>query len=601
MTAPGFRSPTDAFLDAIERVATFAFQPIVNIHTGHCFGFEALLRNVDKLGFDSIQNFFDYAWKAGMLHGVDITLRRIAIAQFARTEACRGAKLFYNIDGRIFESQDYHPNRTNEILAEFDLLSENLVLELSERYDNATAQHLRDTLENCRKQNYQLAIDDFGRGFSEMQMLYEHHPDIIKIDRFFIHGVDADSKKRLFVSSIVNLAHVLGITVLAEGVETEREFRVCRAIGCDLVQGYFVARPTTEHHKLTGTYDIVAETNNRERRQTPTDSLLIRDKIKRLQPVSIDDDMATVIKAIRTHKDQSIFPVLGHDGSPVGLVRTSDFKDALSPERERDPQQDKVPERPLKDFLSHCPIADIRTEAEKILEAYAIGHRSDGILITENFRYVGFLDTDALLRILNEKNLNLARDRNPLSKLPGSNSVVDYIAKAGMDGSRDHFLVFFDFNHLRPFNDAYGFRQGDRAISLFADLLREVTHDHPVFLGHIGGDDFFLGLDTDDNAQVEDIVGMILTRFRSDVESFHSVEHRQAGGFVAKDRDGTACRYPLLYSYAAIVTIPAGPIELGSDALVETIAEAKKAAKNAPDGIARARASRRKAPSLALV
>ncbi len=576
------KSRSSAFLEAIERAATFAFQPIVNIHTGHCFGFEALIRNVDKLGFNSIPDFFDYAWNASILHRVDMVLRQIAISQFARSEACRGSKLFYNIDGRIFESQDYHPHQTGKILNHYKLPPESLVLELSEKYDNASARHLSDTLRTCREHNYQLAIDDFGRGFSEMQMLYEHQPDYIKIDRFFINGIADDSKKRLFVSSIVNLAHVLGITVLAEGVETEREFLACKGIGCDLVQGFYVARPTTEHSNLSTLYEIVPETNSRDRRQRDTDKFLIRDFIEPLVAVSITDPMSTVFEAFRIHKNQSVFPILGEDGRPLGLVREGDLKDFIYLQYGRDLLQNKAFGKTLKDFLSRCPIADINTEAEKILETYAIGNHNDGILITENFQYVGFLTADALLRIINEKNLKQARDQNPLSKLPGNNSVVDYIAAGLEERSGTWSVVYFDFNDFKPFNDTYGFRQGDRAITLFADLLRDETRTVPgTFLGHIGGDDFFAGFRDLDETTVTQLIDRILARFRHDVESFYSPEHREAGAIEARDRHGQWRRYGLLSCCAAIVHLSDEVTEVTSDTMIETIAKAKKGAKQA--------------------
>ena len=129
----------EAYLDAVSRAVTFAFQPIVNIHTGRTYAVEALLRNVDKLGFSSIQDFFDYAWNAGILHRVDLVLRQLAISQFARCDALAGTKLFYNLDGRTFESNDYHPRQTGALLERFRVSPENFVLELSEGYDNIAA------------------------------------------------------------------------------------------------------------------------------------------------------------------------------------------------------------------------------------------------------------------------------------------------------------------------------------------------------------------------------------------------------------------------------------------------------------------------------
>jgi EAL domain-containing protein (putative c-di-GMP-specific phosphodiesterase class I) len=108
------------------RTAVFAFQPIVNINTGACFGVEALLRKVDRLGFSSIPDLFDYAWNAGILHRLDMVLRQTAIAQFAQAPACRGKHLFFNIDGRIFESRDYHPHQTIKILNRYGLAARDL-------------------------------------------------------------------------------------------------------------------------------------------------------------------------------------------------------------------------------------------------------------------------------------------------------------------------------------------------------------------------------------------------------------------------------------------------------------------------------------------
>jgi EAL domain-containing protein (putative c-di-GMP-specific phosphodiesterase class I)/GGDEF domain-containing protein len=576
----------DAFIEAIGRAATFAFQPIVNIQSGECFGFEALLRNVDRLGFNSISDLFDYAWNAGILHRVDMSLRRIAIAQFARCEACAHAKLFYNIDGRCFESQDYHPHQTIKILEHYRLAPERFVLELSERYDNASAQHLAETLAMCRQQDYQLAIDDFGRGFSEMQMLYEHQPDFIKIDRFFISGISEDSKKRHFVSSIVNLAHVLGVTVVAEGVETEREFLACKSVGCDLVQGFYVARPTTAHENLHASYAVVQDVNARDRRRAGSDDRLIRDQLEPLNTVAVRDDMMTVFEAFRVNKAQSVFPVLGEDGAPLGLLREGDLKDYVYLKYGRELLQNRSYGRTPKDFLIPCPIADVNTAVEKVLEMYATAQDADGIIVTENFRYLGFLNADALLRILNEKNLKLARDQNPLSKLPGNNSVVDYISAGLEDEAADCLFVYFDFNDFKPFNDLYGFRQGDRAITLFADLLRELTRGEPVFLGHIGGDDFFAGFRDADPAHIRARVKEIADRFRQDVESFYTPEHRAEGAIKAKDRYGKMRSFALLSTSAAIIRLQAGPRPFGMDGMLAALANAKAKAKTDPRRIA---------------
>ena len=575
----------EAYLDAVSRAVTFAFQPIVNIHTGRTYAVEALVRNVDKLGFSTIPDFFDYAWNAGILHRVDLVLRQMAISQYARTDALEGAKLFYNVDGRTFESADYHPRQTIALMDRYHIKAENFVLELSEGYDNIAAKHLSETLKACRQHDYRIAIDDFGRGFSEMQMLYEYQPDYIKIDRFFINGLADDSKKRLFVTSIVNLAHVLGITVLAEGVETEREFLACKSIGCDLVQGFYVARPTIDHSSLQEVYDIVPQTNSRDRRRRDTDEFLIRDYMEPLEALDTTQPLSSVFDAFRTHKEQSIFPVVKSDGEPAGILREEDLKDYIYREYGRDLLQNPALGHDLKDFLKPCPTVDINTEAERMLETYAIGQHSDGIIITDNFRYVGYLSPDALLRIINEKNLSQARDQNPLSMLPGNTSIVDYIANGLEDTSAAWSFVYFDFNDFKPFNDVYGFRQGDRAITLFAELLRETTRGHTAFLGHVGGDDFFAGFKNTDAYDIHALLVEVRDRFAMDVSSMYSVEHRETGGMDALDRHGSMRHFGLLSVSAAVIHIPAGFRLLDSDGLFERITQGKSLAKGTPDRI----------------
>jgi EAL domain-containing protein (putative c-di-GMP-specific phosphodiesterase class I)/GGDEF domain-containing protein len=579
MSELDIKSREDAFLGAAAQTVTFAFQPIVNIHTGRCIGFEALLRNIDRLGYKSISSLFDHAWNKGLLNRLDMILRRLAIAQFSQTQACRGSKLFFNIDHRCFDGRDYRPNETSKLLEQYSLAPENFVMELSETNDSLVTRHLEESLQLCTEYGFKLAIDDFGRGFSEVQILYGYQPDFIKIDRFFISGLADDSKKQLFVSSIVNLAHVLGVVVLAEGVETEREFLVCKSIGCDLVQGYFIARPTTEHENLQTAYQIVAETNARDRRQRGTDEFLIRDFIKPLQALSIHNDMTTVFEEFRQNKTQSVFPVLGDGQSPLGIVREGDLKDFIYLQYGRELLQNRALGSGLKDFLTRCPIVDINTEVEKILEIYATGEDKDGIIITEDFCYVGFLTADALLRIINEKNMTMARDQNPLTKLPGNNSVVDYLTKGLDHPESDWAFIYFDFNDFKPFNDRYGFRQGDRAITLFADILQAENLSLPGFLGHVGGDDFFAGFKDLSQDDIKRFVEHVLEKFKADAEGLYLPEHRTAGKLEAKDRHGQMRSFGLLSCAAAIVHLNRGPRRIEPDELFEVIAKGKKAAK----------------------
>jgi len=579
----GQASDQEGFLAALSAGVRYAFQPIVNIQTGAVFGYEALLRHHETVGVASIPALFDRAHALGVLHRADIILRERAIAQFARLPHAERTLLFFNLDGRIFESQDYHPHQTIALLSHHGVSPHALCLELSERYDNASARHLNETLRVCREHDYKLAIDDFGRGFSEMKMLYDHQPDFVKIDRYFISGIEDDSKKRLMVSTIVNLAHVLGTRVVAEGVETAEEFLACKDVGCDLVQGYYVARPTQEMADLRETYPAVEDANQRDRRRKQTDSLLVRDHVAALHTLNADQNVTEMLEAFRAHKEQTLFPLLDPAARPLGVVRESDVKDFVYLQYGRDLLQNKAYAKRLTQFARRCPIADVQCSVERILEIYAIAGESDGVLITEDDRYLGFLTADRLLRLVNEKNIAAARDENPLSKLPGNNSIDAYIARALEDEAGDFTLLYFDLNDFKPFNDTYGFRQGDRVIVLFADLLRRSFRDGAGFIAHVGGDDFFAAVEGPPHEETRHRARQVLQRFKSDVESFYSAEHRAAGGFSARDREGRLARYGLLSACCAAVHLPANAPRPSLDRLMRRFAELKKAAKRGRD------------------
>ena len=228
------------------RALDFAFQPIVDIHTKEIYAVEALLRNVEAIGFGSIHHFFDTAYRLGILYAVDLLLREKAIKKFTRLENYAAVKLFYNLDNRLLDMEDYTTGNTEAILQKYDVDKSALCFEISERHEvTKEGNAIIHLLEHYKREGFQLAIDDFGVGFSGFKLLYEFTPDVIKIDRFFLNGICEDPKKRVIVENIIQLARQLGVMIIVEGIERESELEVCKALGCQLVQGYLIQRPTT--------------------------------------------------------------------------------------------------------------------------------------------------------------------------------------------------------------------------------------------------------------------------------------------------------------------------------------------------------------------
>ncbi len=584
------RDDTDAetdndalFLAHVETEIDYAFQPIVNIHTGVVFGFEALMRGHDRFGFDNIPMFFEYAFARGILHRLDLILREIAVAKFMRLAPEGSPYLFFNIDPRLLESGDYEAGRGLPILARHKLSPTRVCLELTEDEKVVHNSGTLGILRKYRSQGYRLAIDDFGAGYSGLRHLYESQPDFVKIDRFFISGMASDHKRKLFVSNIVNLAHVLGLQVVAEGVEDESELRACREIGCDLVQGYFVGRPQRDLSELKPRYDSVALSNRNNRREQSADFKLVMEQIERPTPITADTPMPSVFERFRRDPQRTFFPVIDRENRPVGLILERDIKDYIYSPYGRDLISNRAIGKGLRYFVSKAPIVDIRTEAERILETYSANSGSEGVLVVENGHYLGMLTAGSLLRVINDKNLTLAREQNPLTRLPGNTLISQYVAGAMDDPGWSGVLAYVDFDNFKPFNDTYGFRQGDRAILLFSELMRRELTGEKTFLGHIGGDDFFIGLSGADLSEASDRISRLTETFRRDVESFYDAEARRRGGILGHDRDGESRFYPLLTASMALVGVGKARAPRNADDLSALIAELKKEAKVASD------------------
>jgi diguanylate cyclase (GGDEF)-like protein len=574
------------FLASLRDQIDYAFQPIVNIRSGTCYGYEALLRGAETIGFTSIQQLFDHAYAENLLHKADILLREKAIAKFALLPRSAESKLFFNLDPRLLESPDYQPNQTLPIIERHGIDPRSVCFELTERHDTSNIADSMRMLQTYRTQSYLLAIDDFGTGFSGLKLLYDYQPDKVKIDRFFITGIERDPKKKLFVSTIVDLAHVLGIIVVAEGVETEAELITCRDIGCDLAQGYFIARPTTDLSQILEQYDHVAQLTLRDRRASRDENAGDRLAMEFIQPLTVDTDMKDVFETFRLNKQRTFFPVIDRQGEPIGIVREEALKDYIYSPYGRDLIHNKAYGKALKDFITHCPVADIHDDTGKILEIFAHAENAEGILIVSDQRYVGFLSTTSLLRLINEKNVATARDQNPLTKLPGNNSIHAYVATAATDPELAVTLVYFDFDNFKPFNDTYGFRQGDRAILLFAELLQKRFVNRQGLIGHVGGDDFFLALESVTPETATEQVRELCGTFAEDIASFYDAEARAQGYIDATDRDGLPHRYRLLTCSAALLHVPAGRRPCSPDTMMDTVAKLKKQAKAAKDGMA---------------
>jgi diguanylate cyclase (GGDEF)-like protein len=279
-----------------------------------------------------------------------------------------------------------------------------------------------------------------------------------------------------------------------------------------------------------------------------------------------------------------LFVVVNAQDEPLGILHENSFKEYAYSRFGNQLLQNPAMRENISAFISKCPIADIHTPVETILEMYSQNDTIEGVLIVENMHYVGFLSAQSLLKVLYEKNLALARDQNPLTKLPGNNLIAEYVSRALQDTDNQYLLVYFDLDHFKPYNDHYGFRNGDRVILLFAGILQDYHNRTSAFIGHIGGDDFFSGLKDAPLVESGERVRQLTEKFKSDVESFYDPEVVQRGYLFAQDREGEYREFPLLTVSAAVLELKPGRKVISSAEISRVMAEEKKEAKGGKYG-----------------
>jgi len=579
------RFASDQLVTLAKLVIENAFQPIVEAGTGTVFGYESLMRGQERIGFDTPLDLLDAAEQTGQLVTLEQMISSRALAKFAALPDFATATLFLNFDVRLIPHGDIILKSLIEHLKDAKIPPSSICFELSERFDNTSVPEFADLVTKMRKAGFKLAIDDFGVGHGEMKLLCDYPVDYLKIDRHFVSNIDTSPRKRHLFKNFVTMAHVLGIRVIAEGIETEAEFLACREYGVDMVQGWFIARPTTFLSELKPAFPHLADLGVTKRSSQSLDEILIRKQIERLPTVFENDSIDSVFDLFRRNPRQAFFPVLNANGEPRGIINEFHLKEFIYQPFGRDLLKNKKYERNISHFVDMAPIVGLDADAERLMAIFANMDGSDCIILTENMRYAGVVSAASLIKVINEKQLKIAQDQNPLTSLPGNRAIRDFMETTGRDGDEARFFCYCDFDHFKPFNDHYGFHMGDHAISLFAALMRRYFFSEGDFLGHVGGDDFFVGVRGWTREELTEILDRMLSDFHTDVIELYSAEDRARGQIRGHDRRGDERVFPLMRCSIGVLELPKGLVIDDISRVSTEIAGIKSKAKESETGL----------------
>ena len=218
------------------------YQPIVQMRTGVTVSAEALVRwNHPQHGRVPPCDFIELAEQTGLIHALTTVVIDTALSEWARTLASSSMTVSINLSPRNLQDGDL-PERMAERLFEHGVQPSSLSLEITENVLMSDPARSMQCLTALHDMGVRLVIDDFGTGYSSLSYLRRLPVDQLKIDRSFVLGLE-QNEDEVIVRSTIDLAHNLGLAVIAEGVESERVQTKLAGMGCDAVQGTFIRGP----------------------------------------------------------------------------------------------------------------------------------------------------------------------------------------------------------------------------------------------------------------------------------------------------------------------------------------------------------------------
>jgi len=217
-----------------------AFQPIVSLQAHGPIAYEALMRS-DQEGFKNPMQLLEYAEKNGRLPDLGRTVRNLC-AVAAQNLPAR-TSLFVNFFLKDPSATEIYTGRLAE-------QADRVVLEITERGALDEVSDVGDRIRALRDLGFRVAIDDLGAGYAGLTSIAVLEPDYVKLDMTLTREMATSLVKRRLVGSMVEACRDIGMLVVAEGVETVKELTILQELGCDLLQGYYFARPSPEFVKV---------------------------------------------------------------------------------------------------------------------------------------------------------------------------------------------------------------------------------------------------------------------------------------------------------------------------------------------------------------
>ena len=527
------------------------FQPIISLKDSVVLGYEALSRITCDSEFENPESLFIAAKEYNRLWDLELVCRTKSFeAAHKFMIPPYNKKLFMNVNPNTMHDENFKKGFTKDFLQQYKITPNNVIFEITERNVIDDMLGFKSTISHYKSQDYEIAIDDAGAGYSGLNLISDVNPNYIKLDMKLIRNINEDNLKNALVKGMVEFSKASNVKLIAEGLETYDELETIIGLGVQYAQGFYIQKPSTEIHDIDQhVIQSICEINTKKSQISPSN--FFNSSIKCLcdttEIISPDDSVFYAYDIIK--QNLNCFGLCVVDNSiPIGIITKENLTLTLSGQYGFTLHQNKSISTIMdQDFLSVDNETPINV-VSLLAMARANEKLYDFIVVTEGGKYFGTVTIKKLLQKASEIEVSTAKQQNPLTGLPG-NLIIEEKLNEYINNKHKYSVSYLDIDNFKAYNDTYGFESGDLVIKLLADTLRELIPDNQ-FIGHIGGDDFVIIFD---NHKTDAELNPIVRKFESEVLALYSQADIQNGYIISKSRCGAIEKFPLITLTAVVV------------------------------------------------
>ncbi|HAN44618.1 MAG TPA: diguanylate cyclase [Ruminococcaceae bacterium] len=518
------------------------FQPIISLRDGSVYGYEALSRGPADSEMMNPAKLFEYAEKYSKLWELEFLCRTKALETVG--EMNKKIKLFLNVNPNIMHDSQFRNGFTKEYLKTYSIDPQDVIFEITEREAVNNNSDFTKAVQNYKNQNYKIAIDDAGAGYSGLNLISDVRPHFIKLDMNLVRDIDKDVTKQSLIKSLCEFASLTNTYLIAEGIETQNELLKLIEVGVHYGQGYFIQRPDNNINPINdGVLNVIKEANIRKNH-------IVGNRLSDVYINNISRQLKTINPKIlvgqidKMMKEDETLPgfCITDDDNVIGVITRSELYKHISGQYGYNLFCNKPVEAIMdKDFLCVDHKTTINIVAKKAMQRQS-AKIYDFITVTKNNKYFGIVTVKDLLEKTIEIEVFNAKHLNPLSELPG-NLLIEKQLENCISSKENYCILYFDIDNFKAYNDVYGFENGDRVIKALSDIMKKNRKNND-FLGHIGGDDFLAIISSKEAAQ--EMCENVIAQFNDEIKNFYNQDDLEKGFITTKNRRGIEESFPLL-------------------------------------------------------